>query len=265
MPRTQTIGNSIRHSAQLTYLTGANNYTWLQYKNGERVLLSKSLTYFADQLPEFVRIHKTALVNPSYVAELQAPPRPKMAGAVRMQDGTVLPVGRRRWQQVAKVLQKREPAGAPTVAQPVSKQAADPDPSLTRTIVAVSTGDTLQLLRQSLTSFEPQYALQEMISGAALPEWLLLNPTSTWPALIILDARTNPIDRFIALQTLKRHERLRAIPVIWLVAPGHETRRAYALNANSVVVVRHEPAQFVAAIERLCRYWLAVVRLPTPV
>ena len=62
---------------------------------------------------------------------------------------------------------------------------------------------------------------------------------------------------------MKSHERLRAIPVVWLVGPSDESSRAYALNANSVVVVRNEPASFVAVVERLCRYWLSTVRLPT--
>lgn len=262
MPRNSSIGDLIRQPDMLTYLTGANNYTWVQFRSGKRVLLSKSLTYFADQLPNFVRIHKTALINPTYVMGLQPPPRPKMAAAVQMHDGTLLPVGRRRWLEVAKILQ---PYVAPDEPEPALVSAPEPNQSIeptTRTVVAVATEDTQQLFRQILASFEPQYALQEITMGVALPEWLLLNPISTWPALIVLDARTNLTDRFLTLQALKNNERLRAIPVVWLVAPGDESNRAYALNANSVVVVRNEPTSF-AVVERMCRYWLSTVRLPT--
>ena len=85
MPRNSSISDLIRQPDLLSYLTGANNYTWVQFRSGKRVLLSKSLTYFADQLPNFVRIHKTALINPACVVDLQPPPRPKMAAAVQMQ------------------------------------------------------------------------------------------------------------------------------------------------------------------------------------
>lgn len=265
MPRNPSIGDSVRHPALLTYLTGANNYTWVQFRDGKRVLLSKSLTYFAEQLPEFIRIHKTALINPAFVINLLPPPRPKMTGAVRMQDGTILPVGRRRWIDVAKLLHDHlslittQPAAVLTSFTKSALSATLP----TRTVVAVAAGDALRLFRQIFTAFEPQYALQEITTGTALPEWLLLNHITTWPVLIILDARTNLTDRFLALQALKQHNRLRAIPVIWLVAPGDETNRAYALNANSVVIVQNDPAQFTAVIERLCRYWLTTVQLPT--
>ncbi len=263
MPRNPSIGDSIRHPALLTYLIGANNYTWVQFRGGKRVLLSKSLTYFSEQLPDFIRIHKTALINPAFVTDLLPPLRPKMAGAVRMQDGTVLPVGRRRWIDVANVLQQHLSSATTPLVTPPPVDVEQPADAATRTVVAVAAEDALQLLRQIFTPFEPQYALQEITVGTALPEWLLLNQISTWPALIILDARANPTDRFLTLQALKRHDRLRAIPVVWLIAPGEETNRAYALNANSVVVVRNEPAQFTAVVERLCRYWLTTVHLPT--
>lgn len=267
MPRNPSISEAIRQPALLTYLTGANNYTWVQFTSGKRVLLSKSLTYFAGQLPHFIRIHKTALINPDFITEIQAPPRPKMAGSVQMQDGTVLPVGRRRWIEVAKQLQQRlDPTATDSLPTTQSETQTHQGPSTnTRTVIAVATDATQVLIQQIITAFEPQFALQEMTAGAALSEWLLLNDPDMWPALIILDARTNSTDRFITLQTLKRHDRLRTIPVIWLAAPGDDVNRAYTLNANSVVVVRNDPTQFIAAVKSLCRYWLTIVRLPAVV
>ncbi len=75
MPKSQSINESIHQPALLLYLTGANNYTWLQFQSGKRVLLAKSLTYFTERLPQFVRVHKTALINPAYVTELEPPLR----------------------------------------------------------------------------------------------------------------------------------------------------------------------------------------------
>ncbi len=185
-----------------------------------------------------------------------------------MQDGTALPVSRRRWIEVAALLQQHraaadaaQPAGPAPGTEPAAGPTKPVEPAM-RPIIAIAAEEALLLMRSVMASFEPKYALQGMTTGTALPEWLLLNPTSTWPALIVLDARTNQTDRLVALRTLKRHERLRAIPVVWLVAPGNETTRPYLLQANSVVVVRSEPAQFTATLERLCRYWLSIVRLP---
>lgn len=86
----------LEHPSLLAYFSGTNNYTWLQFRNGERRLLAKPLTYFEERLPAFIRVHKTALVNPSCVTGVQHPARTKMPGYVQMYDGAELPVSRRR-------------------------------------------------------------------------------------------------------------------------------------------------------------------------
>ena len=80
----------------ITHLTGANNYTWLHYKNGKRELFSKPLHYFQTKLPNFIRIHRTALVNPLFVETIQLPTTKKKSGSLTMQAGLTLPISRRR-------------------------------------------------------------------------------------------------------------------------------------------------------------------------
>ena len=101
----QFISQLLEHPSLLAYFSGASNYTWLQFQNGERRLLAKPLVYFEERLPGFIRVHRTALVNPACVVSIQQPPRPKMSGSVRMHDGIELPVSRRRWNDVVQLLQ----------------------------------------------------------------------------------------------------------------------------------------------------------------
>lgn len=129
-------------------------------------------------------------------------------------------------------------------------------------MLAVMTGDALLLTRECLRAFSPDCLLHSVESGAELANALLFNPAWERPALILLDARTNRPDRILTLRALKSHAQLRAIPVVWLAAPGDDTMLVYALDANSVVVVPDGPALLIRIIEQLCRYWLGVVQLP---
>lgn len=265
----QFIHQLLEHPSLLAYFSGANNYTWLQFRNGERRLLAKPLTYFEERLPAFIRVHKTALINPACVLSVLHPQRAKMAGCVRMQDGTELPVSRRRWHDVLELL--RTNRDETTAAELLLNELVSPEqipnqgapyvpPSLI--VLAVMTVDALLLTRQCLEAFSPSCLLQHVEWGAALANALLLGPAQERPALILLDARTNRADRMLTLRALKSHARLRAIPVVWLAAPGDDTMQAYALDANSVVVVPNELASFVQILEQLCQYWLMVVQLP---
>lgn len=262
------ISQLLEHPSLLAYFSGANNYTWLQFRNGDRRLLAKPLTYFEERLPAFVRIHKTALINPACVASVHHPLRAKAPGTVRMQDGNELPVSRRRWNDVLRVLQTHAdearsaalPTERPDAEQKPNRRAPYLPPPLV--VITVMTGDALLLTRDRIDQLGLSCSLHHLESGAELATFLLLSPPQEWPVLVLLDSRTNRADRMLALRALKGHARLRAIPVIWLAAPGHDTVQAYTLDANSVVVIDDEPGSFKRVIEQLCRYWLVVAQLP---
>lgn len=266
----QLISQFLEHPNRLAYFAGANNYTWLQLGNGERRLLAKPLTYFEERLPAFVRIHKTALINPAYVAGVYPPPGPKKAGAVRMLDGTELPVSRRRWSDVVQHLPSTQAGGHPVVLPPDEPPAARPSAvsqpavcaPLPLRVLAVMKDDALRLTEQCLDQLALNFALQHLRSGAALANALLLGPPGERPVLILLDARTNRADRVLTLRALKSHDRLLAIPVVWVGAPDDDPMQAYDLKANSVILVGHEPTAFRRAVEQVCRYWLMLVQLP---
>lgn len=265
----QFISQLLEHPSLLAYFSGANNYTWLQFRNGERRLLAKPLTYFEAQLPTFIRVHKTALVNPSCVTSIQHPARTKMPGFVLMYDGVEFPVSRRRWNDVIRLLQTHTEVaspvevslnGVPDAVRKLTRRFPYASPPLV--MLAVMTGDALLLTRECLTAFSPDCLLHSVEWGAELANALLLSPAGERPALILLDARTNRPDRIVTLRALKSHAQLRAIPVVWLAVPGDDTMLVYGLDANSVVVVPDDPALFIRIIEQLCRYWLGVVQLP---
>lgn len=264
----QFISQLLEHPSLFAYFVGANNYTWLHFRNGERRLLAKPLAYFEERLPAFVRIHKTALINPVCVVQMLPPPRAKMSGTIQMQDGAELPVSRRRWQEVILLLQERESASSASNSslrtEPVPAQPASYTDSRL-VVLAVMTPDALMLTRERIDALGLSCVLQHVELGAELATSLLLHAEATQPALILLDARTHRVDRILTLRALKGHSQLRSIPVVWLAAPGDDVMQVYALKANSVVEVPNDSMSFLQVIEQLCRYWLRVVQLPDEV
>lgn len=243
----------------LAYFIGADNYAWLQFRSGERRLLAKPLIYFEERLPSFIRIHKTALINPTCIAHVHQPPRPKMAGSVRLVDGTELPVSRRRWRQVAQFLQ--------TDSDPVELANSTGSMQTNQKVVTplqiqvIMSGDTLLLTEQCLRELGVPYVLKSSKIGSELASALLLSSSTQWPKLILIDSRMNRADSLLTLRTLKSNARLRTIPVIYLVPPAENMMQAYQLDANSVVVVPDDPSSLVRILNQVVDYWLTIVQL----
>ncbi len=257
------INQLLEQPSLLAYFVGADNYAWLQFQNGERRLLAKPLIYFEERLPTFIRIHKTALINPRCVTSINHPPRPKMAGSVRLMDGTELPVSRRRWKEVAQLLQP-DAALADTADELMPTQPSpEQEAVFPLRVQVIMRGDRLLLAENCLRELGVPYLLQSTKSGAELASALLLTPPDEWPVLILIDAQVNRVDSILTLQTLKAHPRLRAIPVIWLGAPGDNIMQAYLLDANSAVIVPEDPTAFVRICKELLHYWLTIVQLWT--
>ncbi|WP_223834031.1 LytTR family DNA-binding domain-containing protein [Spirosoma profusum] len=54
-------------------LQGFGNYSWLHRQVHKPLLIAKSLIWFEQLLPDFVRVHKSDLINPGYVQSLANP------------------------------------------------------------------------------------------------------------------------------------------------------------------------------------------------
>ncbi|MCK8494759.1 MULTISPECIES: LytTR family DNA-binding domain-containing protein [Spirosoma] len=53
-------------------LQGFGNYTWLYRDALKPLLVAKSLNWFEQLLPDFVRVHKSDLINPSFVQTIDS-------------------------------------------------------------------------------------------------------------------------------------------------------------------------------------------------
>ncbi|MFD2569586.1 LytTR family transcriptional regulator DNA-binding domain-containing protein [Spirosoma soli] len=261
------IRETIQYPVLITYMTGANNYTWLNFRDGRRQLVSKSLSYFERHLPGFLRVHKTALVNPQYVRDWQEPPRRRMAGTIRMQGNIELPVGRRRWDDVVQQL-----LAAEENQQPVAVAESE-----YRSIIFQTNEQTKALLfQETLEKQCPDCLVHTVKPKVPLPELIRILPDNELPVLILLDASTDPGERLSTLQRLKVEPRTAFIPTLLLVTENANDiiEKAYARKANSVVPIaypekgsQHAAGQhtlFVQKVTQLARYWLSVTALPLP-
>ncbi|MEX0982308.1 MAG: LytTR family DNA-binding domain-containing protein [Bacteroidales bacterium] len=75
-------------------LQAESNYTRLFFRNGDTIMVTKTLVEFEDLFEglDFLRVHKTHLINVSYAKSLQK----QHDWMIHMEGGTVVPVSRRR-------------------------------------------------------------------------------------------------------------------------------------------------------------------------
>jgi CheY-like chemotaxis protein len=254
------INEIFEYPSSINYLSGASNYSWVYFRDGRKILISKPISYFEIRLPQFLRVHKTALVNPTSIDRLENPPRPKMAGKMFLFDGTVLPVSRRRWNDITALLRTQEPV-APLAALPP----VDFSPQGPSTIITVmDSTDNFALLQKMAEKKWPNYTFLPFQNGSVLPRVLRANPSDELPVLIILDARTEKMDRMTTLRSLKSDPRLCIIPVVLLVNQNtkQEVEQGYEWKANSIISLGKVSSLFVQAVDETLYYWLNMAALP---
>ncbi len=262
---------ALQRPDQIAYFSGANNYCWLYFRSGEKKLLAKPISYLESKLPDFVRVHKTILINPAYVKSLHRPPRQKMAGEVHLDSGEVFPVSRRRWQQVAESLQYHlEPVATDTKTALEETSLFDPSPiayeeeTTTLSILLITDDEQSALLtKQTIEKKWPTYQFHTARQSSYLPDLLRPLPPLNHPTLLLLDARTLTLERLHTLQRLKEDTHLGRIPVILLVTPTDKSvTDGYKQQANSVITMPDKFALFTQTVERICQFWLRTVALP---
>lgn len=87
--------------ADLVYLKGEENYTWLYWTNGQRVLVSYTLKRVEAKLPSawFIRLHRHYMVNRRFIDRIEFTPT---GAVVHLATGLSLPISRRRWTCIRK-------------------------------------------------------------------------------------------------------------------------------------------------------------------
>ncbi|MGM9508918.1 response regulator transcription factor [Larkinella sp. GY13] len=265
------IQEAIQYPALIKYLKGFSNYTWVHYGDGRKVLLAKSLVFFEKKLSGFLRVHKTALVNPHYIADFQAPPGHKMAGSVSLRDGERLPVSRRRWSLIIDpLLVKMLPPSLSAHAEPVSSPFValagfeKKHPSLASRRMWMVMADELKsgLVQQLMGEKWSQWGLKLFDTGNGLQKVIAGTGEADMPAVIVLDG-SQP-GSLLTLQTLKNSSRFRFIPTILLSSAGNydQAQQGYASGANSVIVYPADLPRFIQVLEKIFRYWLSVASAP---
>ena len=88
--------------AKVLYLTGDVNYSSVYLQDGAVVYTSRTLKWYHERWPDFLRIHKASLINPQYIHHCNV--LSSIVAYVTMKNGAVLPVGRRRIPEVLRYL-----------------------------------------------------------------------------------------------------------------------------------------------------------------
>ncbi|GAB4036094.1 hypothetical protein GCM10028809_47120 [Spirosoma gilvum] len=85
--------------ANLVYLKGEENYTWLHWSDGQRVLVSYTLKRVEAKLPPawFIRLHRHYMVNRQFIDRIEFTPT---GAVVHLYTGLALPISRRRWSSI---------------------------------------------------------------------------------------------------------------------------------------------------------------------
>ncbi|GAB3903011.1 hypothetical protein GCM10028803_30690 [Larkinella knui] len=255
--------DAIKEPALITHIQGANNYSWLYYRDGRKLLLSKTLQYFEERLPEFIRVHKTAMVNPTYIKGFTPPPRTKMQGAIHLINDLTLPVGRRRWNQLKESIST---ATQDTVTVTTVPLAIPTDQQAIPQRLYIAIGDEIKagLVEQLLIDQWSNWNLHFFSTGTSLLKALSTSRDTDLPAVILLHAGQETDLSLSALRSIKSSVRLRQIPTLLLADLGNKglAETGYALGANSVILHSVNFTYFIQGLEKVFRYWLSTVSAP---
>ncbi len=90
---------------QISRLESDGNYTTFHTTSGEKILVSKTIKEYESLLPEdvFFRVHQSHIVNTNHIAKILR----EDGGAAKMEDGTLVPVSRRRKDALVRLLTQK--------------------------------------------------------------------------------------------------------------------------------------------------------------
>lgn len=84
----------------ILYMAGDGNYTRVYQTDGSVKLTSLTLSKVSLLLPDFLRVHKSSLVNPTYIQRIERPSSNRI-GAIHLATNISLNVSRRKWATIA--------------------------------------------------------------------------------------------------------------------------------------------------------------------
>ncbi|MBD2753327.1 LytTR family DNA-binding domain-containing protein [Spirosoma validum] len=89
---------------QVLYLIGNINYSYLHMIHGEVVMSCRTLKWFADQWPHFLRVHKKALINLSHITVCKPSGNSTETNYIIMADNAQFAIARRRVPSILELL-----------------------------------------------------------------------------------------------------------------------------------------------------------------
>lgn len=107
---------------KVMYLTGETNYSYVHLSTGEIILFSRTLKWFEEQWPTFLRIHKQTLVNPAYIQEVKLARSTRRTSYLIMRNKTRFAISRRRLAPVIDQLTPQKPGNDPLAAHTAVSQ-----------------------------------------------------------------------------------------------------------------------------------------------
>lgn len=267
----------VNNSAAITHLTGASNYTWVHFLSEPQVLLSKPLTYFESQLPSYIRIHKTSLINPAYIQSIQPPKRAKSPGTIVLKSGERLPISRRRWLDLADLLtgaqQKEKPEDVLARKAPESEngqleeellQSEQAIPRSKQWLFAFCQDEKRRSkISRGIHEKWPHYAIRFFDNGTSLIEKMIGTAANDLPTLVLLDVHKIGWAAMNTLESIKSNKLFCRIPTVIFIRElaGSDVEACYAAGANSVVR-QNSDETFDDVVDRIYRYWLNFAALP---
>jgi CheY-like chemotaxis protein len=255
--------DALKNPDLIAHIQGDNNYSWIYYRDGRKLLVSKTLGYFEKKLPNFIRIHKTAMVNLNAIQDYTPPPRNKMQAKIHLFNGLTLPVGRRRWSRLKDIITSACELATPPVhvAKPIRST------NLQRIYVVISDQIKADLVEQLVTDRWSQWQLFFFGTETGLLKALSASGDTELPAVILLDVGKESTSSLATLRLIKNNSRLRLIPTLLLAELQNYdlTKLGYASGANSVILQSVNFTYFIQGLEKVFRYWLSTVSAPNHV
>jgi chemotaxis family two-component system response regulator Rcp1 len=120
------------------------------------------------------------------------------------------------------------------------------------------------LIKETLEETGLRLAISVAVDGAQAMYSLFRTTTATLPVLILLDLNLPRMDGRQVLAEIKRHEKLKRIPVVVLTSSDAEqdVHRCYDLNASCYVTKPVGLDSFQSVVRSIAGFWLSLAKLP---
>lgn len=91
----------------IIWIQGEGNYSRVHLTTGKQLMIAQTLRMFEPLIPDFIRTHKSSMVNPNHIKSIRVLHDQK-TGLLELTGDVELIVARRRFEKVREKLQKKQ-------------------------------------------------------------------------------------------------------------------------------------------------------------